>query len=223
MPDATVTAQHPLAPILRDAAQGAWPAPDGAWELLPAWRHGVSAIVALTGRAYVCSDRDLSAAELTALGCDGFGGATLPAVVQHVAGPDAWIDCLDVLLIGRGRGAGGRLVPRAELADEPRARNARRSRSTPEVLGYAEASRRDLVTVATGLAGLREIGVEAAEPGRGATLFADALDALPAGEPVVAGVAPGNARSLRSALRAGFAIIGSVQIIVHPATGPGAS
>ena len=211
---------HPLAPILRDAIAGGWPPADGAVVHLPAWRAGVSGIVALTGRAYLCTDRSLDLDALTRAGADGFGGATLPQAVLDIAGPGAVIDCLDVLLAGQGRGRVGRLVDRPDLRDSPRAAAARRSRSHVRVLGYADTHRSDLVTLSRGVAGLPELGVEAAEPGRGSTLFGDALDSLSEGQLLLAGVAPGNARSLRSALGAGVVIIGSVQIIVHTAPLP---
>ncbi|HRW00386.1 MAG TPA: N-acetyltransferase [Tetrasphaera sp.] len=216
--------EHPLAAILRDAAAGRWPADDGGWSHLPGWYAGVGAIVALTGHAFVCSDRQLDRDRLDALGCNGFGGATLPQVVLAVAGRRGWVDCLDALLVGTGRGREpAPLVPRPDLSAHPRAVNARRSRHATEVLGYADPRRRDVATVARGLAGMTEIGVEAAAPGTGSRLFADVLDSRPVGEVVVAGVAPGNARSLRSALAAGFAIIGSVQIMTEPTAHRGAT
>lgn len=145
---------HPLAPILRDAVAGAWPPADGAVVHLPAWRAGVSGIVALTGRAYLCTDRSLSLDALSRAGADGFGGATLPQAVLDIAGAGSLIDCLDVLLAGLGRGRPGRLVDRPDLRDSPRAAAARRSRSHVQVLGYADTSRRDLVTLSRGVAGL---------------------------------------------------------------------
>jgi len=45
-----------------------------------------------------------------------------------------------------------------------------------------------------------------------AALVSDALSALPAGQLVVAAVAPGNAASLRAALAAGFRPLGSMQL-----------
>ena len=211
----TASFAHPLAGLIRGAAHGVWPAADCGWTLLPAWRPGVSAIVALTGHAYVCTDRRLVRADLDRLGCNGLGGATLPAVVTAVAGPDGWIDCLDVLLVAMGRGReSAPLIQRPDLADHHRVANARRSRDVLAVVGYLQPERRDLATISRGLGGLTEIGVEAATAGHGSRLFADVLDTLPMGEVVVAGVAPGNARSLRSALAAGFAVAGSVQILL---------
>ena len=88
--------EHPLAAILRDAAAGRWPADDGGWSHLPGWYAGVGSIVALTGHAFVCSDRQLDRDRLDALGCNGFGGATLPQVVLAVA--EAQLDQLRATL-----------------------------------------------------------------------------------------------------------------------------
>jgi L-amino acid N-acyltransferase YncA len=63
---------------------------------------------------------------------------------------------------------------------------------------------------------MREVSVEvpagARRAGLARSLLRDALGLVPAGEPVVAAVAPGNAASLRAFLGAGFTPIGSVQL-----------
>lgn len=212
---------HPLASVLRAAAVGGWPAADGGWTTLPDWRPGVGAVVAFTGHAYVCSDRQPARERLEALGCNGFGGATLPAVAMELAGPHGWIDCLDVLLIAHGRGLQTpALRARPDLADHPRAVHARLTRGEVTTFGYADPHRRDVATVGQGPGDLPMIGVEVDEPGRGSRIFADVLDLLPP-DLVLASVAPGNARSLRAALRAGFGIIGSVQLFVPAAESDG--
>ncbi len=68
----------------------------------------------------------------------------------------------------------------------------------------------------SGVGGLTELSLEL-EPGRrgwgeGAALVAAALAWVPAGELVVAAVAPGNAASLRALLAAGFVPVGSLQL-----------
>ena len=75
---------HPLASILEAAANGSFPPADGAVELLPPAATGWSAIVALTGHAYVLADVDRDALE--AAGADGFGGASHPDVQRLLAG-----------------------------------------------------------------------------------------------------------------------------------------
>lgn len=83
---------------------------------------------------------------------------------------------------------------------------------------YGDA--RGLVTLADGLAGRRELSIELWSPEdgtrhRGRSLLADALTLVPAGEPVFAAVAPGNARSLRSFLACGFQPLGS-EVVLRP-------
>ncbi len=186
-PDGPPPVVHPLAVLIADAAAGRFPAVDGGW------RRGVN----------------------------GLGGAHDPRVIVVLAGPDAWIDSQDVLLTGRGSGAapagaGLRLVERPDLAAHHRALFAARIRDRPRVLGYPDRRRSAVVVFSGGLAGLTEIGFEL-EPerrgsGGGPGLIRDALSSLPAGQLVVAAVAPGNAASLRAAMTAGFSPIGSMQL-----------
>jgi L-amino acid N-acyltransferase YncA len=78
---------------------------------------------------------------------------------------------------------------------------------------------RGVVTLAAGLAGRREISIEAAPRGQGRgwgrSLLHDALGLVPRGEPVFAAVSAGNARSLRAFLAVGFIPLGS-EIILRP-------
>jgi GNAT superfamily N-acetyltransferase len=176
-----------LARVLRDAADGRFPPVDGGWERVAPWLPGLEAVVAFTGHAYLAVEGEL---------------------------PDVPIDSLDALLVARGRGGPEVLVPRPDLAGHPRAVHARTKRTDVRVLGRAGGG--DLAVLARGVAGLTELSMEL-EPGHrgggaGRALVADALASVPAGEVVVAGVAPGNAASLRAVLAAGFAPAGSVQV-----------
>jgi hypothetical protein len=70
------------------------------------------------------------------------------------------------------------------------------------------------VTVGRGLGGLVELGVEAVDPGvDGAGLLREALTLVAPDDVVVAAVAPGNARALRTFLAADFRPVASVQLI----------
>ena len=76
-----------------------------------------------------------------------------------------------------------------------------------------------LVTLGTGLVGRLELSVEllaAATPGTGAgrRLIEAGLAWVPAGAPVWAQVAPGNAASMRAFLHAGFVPIGA-EVLLH--------
>ena len=211
--------EHPLAGLITAAAAGRFPDPDGAWERVPAWRPGLEAIFSFTAHAVFAMAPDISDHRIASLGADGFGGAHDPRLITALAGPDGWIDSLDMLLAGRGTGRAGiapRLVDRPDLAAHPRARFAARIRDEPRVLGYPDPRRSALATVSRGIAGLTELSFEI-EPerrghGGGAGLAADALSVLPAGQLAVAAVAPGNAASVRALLSAGFVPLGSFQL-----------
>jgi hypothetical protein len=66
--------------------------------------------------------------------------------------------------------------------------------------------------MAPGSRGHRRV-YRARRPGRGA---GHALTAIPAGQLVLAAVAPGNAASVRALLSAGFIPLGSVQLFRRP-------
>ena len=232
---------HPLARLITDASAGRFPAADGGWRRVPPWRPGLEGIIAFTGHAVLALAPDIASERLIDLGVDGFGGAHDPRLITALAGPDGWIDSLDVLMTGRGTGSAGgpgtgpggsagdladhraaragdraRLVDRPDLAAHHRALFAARIRDRFRILGYPDPRRSALAIVSTGLAGLTELSFEL-EParrgtGRGTALIRDALTAIPAGRLVVAAIAPGNAASFRAALAAGFSPVGSMQL-----------
>lgn len=212
-------AAHPLAGLIAAAAAGRFPGPDGGWHRVPPWRPGLEAVVSFTGHAVFAVAPDIPDHRLAALGADGFGGAHDPRLIAAVAGPEAWIDCLDMLMASRGTGHPGvppPLIDRPDLATRPRAEFAARVRSHPRVLGYPDPDRSALAVISQGIAGLTELSFEL-EPGRrgrgdGSRLAADALGVVPAGELAVAAVAPGNAASVRALLSAGFVPLGSLQL-----------
>lgn len=209
---------HPLLAVLQAAAAGRFPPADGWVDFLPPLTGGLSAVVSMTGHAFVATHA--GAAGFADLGLDGYGGAVQPAVLQRLAGCHGDIGVLDVLLVHHGRGGGShRLRPRLDLDGHPRVRHARALRSDVEV--YADD--RALLTLAVGLAGRTELSIEAfggstAHP-NGRHVIADGLGLVPAGVPVFAAVAPGNARSLRAFLAAGFTALGS-EVIIRPEAVP---
>jgi hypothetical protein len=198
--------EHPLAGLIAAAAAGRFPDPDGGWRRVPPWRPGLEAVVSFTGHAVFAVAPDIPDRRLAALGADGFGGAHDPRLIAALAGPEGWIDCLDMLMAGRGTGRAGApspLIDRPGLAAQPRAEFAARIRSHPRVLGYPDPDRSALAIISQGIAGLR---------GGGSRLAADALAMIPAGQLAVAAAAPGNAASVRALLSAGFVPLGSVQL-----------
>lgn len=217
---------HPLLPVLHAAAAGSFPPVDGRAELMPALPRGLRCVLSFTGHAYVATDQ--SPAELADLGLDGFGQAVHPATLLRLAGPHGLVGVLDGTLVGRGRGRdrgrgrgrGGPagldpLPARHDLDDHHRVRHALAIRDDVHVYGDG----RGLVTLAAGLAGRLELSIEVSDhlqgKGVGASLLDDGLGLVPAGELVFAAVSPGNVRSLRAFLRAGFEPIGS-EVIIQP-------
>src|SRR6202008_2142268 len=98
-----------------------------------------------------------------ALGADGFGGAQDPRLITALAGPGGWIDCLDMVLAGRGTGRRGeppKLADRPDLATHPRAMFAARTRDQARMLGYPGHGRGALAVVSRGIGGLTELSFE---------------------------------------------------------------
>jgi ribosomal protein S18 acetylase RimI-like enzyme len=202
--------EHGLGEVLRAAADGCFPAPDGSVDVVPPYLPGVEAMVSFTAHAVVATT--LSRRLLVAAGADGLAGATSASVMAALAGPGGECDVLDALLVARGTGRTG-LPERPDLADHPRVAYARGWRVDVHVHGDG----RGLVTVGRGLGGLAELSFEVPPDdrgrGHGRALLRDGLGLVAAGEPVIAAVAPGNAASMRAALAAGFVPIGSVQLV----------
>lgn len=221
-----------LGQVLREAARGGFPEADGGWERAGVWRRGVEAVVAFTGHAYLAVGDDLNDIELEAMGVDGFGGAHHPHVAERIRGT-GWADSLDVLLaranpIVHQSLVADELVARPDLVGHPRVVAAQQVRTGIQVLGLPARRSRSLVTIAEGgLGGLTEIGLEThgEQPGRDLLLGALRWAAmhLDPGLPLLAAVAPANARSLQLFLGAGFTPVGSVQLFRperHPFTVP---
>jgi hypothetical protein len=208
-----VTTSDALGELLHRAAGGSFPPEDGRVAVVPRCPPGDRDwVVSFTAHAVVATRR--SPDEVLAQEPDGYGGAVAPRFLLWLAGPGGTVGCQDALLVARGRG-GGSLPARTDLEEHPRVRLARRLRQDVAVHGDA----RGFVTLGTGLAGITEMSVEAADPtvpGAGRELIVEALCLADAGRTVLAQVTPGNARSLRAFLAAGFVPIGSA-VAVTPA------
>jgi hypothetical protein len=201
---------HPLLTVLLRAAEGVFPAVDGQVDFLPELPGRLRCVVSFTGHAYVATPQPPD--DFADLWLDAFGQAVHPAALLRLAGAAGQIGVLDCTLVGRGHG-GGSLPVRADLDDHPRVQHARSLRRDVRVFG----DERGLVTLAHGLADRLELSIELSDDlqgkGIGASLLRDGLGRVPAGQPVFAAVSPGNVRSLKAFLAAGFGPIGSEVII----------
>lgn len=214
---------HPLLDLLIAAAAGNHPEPDGTVTFLPPFADGREAVVAFTGHAVIASR--LGSDDLADLRPDGFGGALAPAVLLRLAGGGT-IGVNDVTLAAHGTGgaAGGTtgIAPTRRWDDHPRVAHAQHLRRSVEVHG----DDRGFITLGRGLAGRREISIEIVEAQRGTGVARVLLDhgrrLVEHGAPLFAAVSPGNVRSLRAFLAAGFVPIAS-EVIVSPHEPAGAS
>lgn len=202
---------HPLLDLLTGAAEGRFPPVDGGVTVMPPLAGGWECSVAFTGHAVVATSRP--ADEVLLQGPDGFGGSMAPDFLRWLAGPRGFIGVIDVMLFTRGTGT-SRLPRRADADDHPRVKYARQYRSDVVVYG----DERGLITIGAGLAGRRELSVEASAHNRGlgTELIKEAVGLVPEGELLFAAVSPGNARSLRAFLSLGFTPIGS-EALIRPA------
>jgi GNAT superfamily N-acetyltransferase len=202
---------HPLLDLLTGAAEGRFPEVDGAVTVLPPLAGGWECSVAFTGHAVVATAR--SADEVLGQGPDGYGGSMAPDFLRWLAGPRGFVGVIDAMLYTRGTGT-STLPLRTDADHHPRVQYARQYRSDVRVYG----DERGLVTIGAGLAGRRELSVEADTHNRGfgTALIKEAVGLVPAGELLFAAVSPGNARSLRAFLSLGFTPIGS-EALIRPA------
>lgn len=210
---------HLLAAILDRAANGDFPAADGATDLLPADDDDTFAVVSFTGHAYVLADVDPAEVALRLDGGGGFGGALAPSVVSWLADADRWIGSIDVVMVTAGTGRGESSLRRGDdHVGHSRVQRAFGHRRDVQV----HANDDGLAIVGRGLVGRRELSVELfapddTPPGAGRRLIAAGLDLIPAGETCWAQVASGNTRSLRAFLAAGFVPVCSEVLISHAA------
>lgn len=197
--------------VLRAAAAGAPPEPDGRVQVVPQ-AGPVAGVVAFSARFFVCADVDQTWVEhqLPVGDYSAPHGARFLTALADRLGTD--IGALDAVLARTAEGAPAAAASGAlglvEIADRdhPRVVRALRYRDgvrvwrTPDAAGH--------VLIGRGLAGRWETAFEV-EPtargrGLGRRLAAAAAALVPAGEPVWAQVSPGHPASLRAVLAAGF-------------------
>ena len=211
---------HPLAVMLDEAAHGRFPEPDGAVHVLPPLVGPVEALVGFTGTFALTGA--VSQVEIDDRVPRGeFSLPMSPAFVQWVAGRlDARPVNQDAVFVTISAGdASTDLVTAVELADHPRVQRALRYRR--DVRAYATADGRGIVVLGRGITNRWEIAFEVDEAARGTglgrALVAVGVGLLPAGTPVWAQVAPGNAASVRAVIAAGFRPVGAEILLVRDA------
>ncbi|HWC83017.1 MAG TPA: N-acetyltransferase, partial [Pseudonocardiaceae bacterium] len=206
-----------LADLLREVADGALPDVGSDLLVIPPPDPRSVGVLAFTGCSVVSVDAPdtwvrhrLPTGDPAAPLASSFLGLLAAATGREP-------ENLDVVLVARGNGraSGLDLTPLSEADDHPRVRRAEAHRTG--VVAWRCAG--GLLVLGRGVAGRWEVAVEV-DPvfqgfGLGRGLFGAALGLVPAGEPVWAQIAPGNAQSMRAALGAGFQPVGA-EVLLAP-------
>ena len=204
---------HQLLRALLEAAAGRFPPDDGSTEFLPSPPGPCDAVVGFTAHHIVAANLD--AAEIAARLPEGEIGAAMDAgfltwLGERLGTPPGMIDTV----LAADPLAGD---PPLELAPAPtgllhdRIERANRYRTDLNVFVHGGGS--SVMAIGRGLAERLEVTLEVDAPlrdvGLGRALAEAARTLVPPGEPLFAQVTPGNARSLRAFLAAGYRPIGS--------------
>lgn len=211
------------------AARGSFPAPRWDVELVPAPPRLIGAVVAFTGHHVIAADL-AEVAEVAAVGEEEVRRHLDPDDIAAPGNPVflAWlgrrlrasVGHVDVTLARMGGGDGDEwLQPVLDPPDNERVRRSQAQRADVTFLIPPEGGA--VVTVGLGLADRLELSVEISDEARrnagfGTRLVRAAVGRLPVDEAVFASVAPGNTRSLRCLLHAGFTPIGSECLLTRP-------
>lgn len=201
--------------MLAAAAEGRFPDAAEPIVVVPSPRPLAGAIVAFTGCTYVAADVDCDELE-SHLGANRLAGPVEPRFVQWLAGRvNGRARNHEVILAGIGTGSRpDAFQPEPNWPDHERAGHGARLRR--DVHGWTYRDGQGIVLIGRGLVDRLEIAYETAPDapaGTGSAMVRDALGLVPAGTPLFAQVAPGNARSLRAALAAGYRPLGGETLI----------
>jgi GNAT superfamily N-acetyltransferase len=223
--------------ILDAAARGVFPPDDGGTTVVPQHAYRDAGVIAFTAHSVVFTDEDPGwvRGALGAVGCDPLAAALHPRfLAAFMARTGRAHDTVDALLVGaplpEGPPPGSARLPDGppppaltEIVDHghPRIACARRRRENVR----AWETDGGVVVLGRGVAGRLEVSVEvdgaARHRGLGRELVAAARQL--AGEPVWAQVSPGNARSLRAFLAAGYRPVGAEALLSATARSSGCS
>ncbi|MEU0053353.1 GNAT family N-acetyltransferase [Streptomyces sp. NPDC006184] len=207
-----------LRDVLGAAAAGVFPPPDGGTTVLPQASPRDAGVLSFTAHAVVFTDEDPAwvARTLGALDCDPLAAPMHPrflAALMDRTGRRA--ETVDALLVGSPLPGGAPLALR-EIRDagHPRIRYARGRRDGVR----AWTAEGGVLVMGRGVAGRLEVSVEVAgdvrHRGLGRLLVTAARHLVT--EPLWAQVTPGNARSLRAFLAAGYRPVGAEALLLAP-------
>jgi hypothetical protein len=208
---------HPLRAQFDELAHGRFPPPDGQIDVLPAPDDIAGAVIGLTGHLLVAAAVD-PAACVARFGPGDFSNWLAPATTlwlgEQISARPMTHDAL-FCRIADGSGVPDWLHL-VDAYDHPRVDRATRYRDGNQV--FVADDDEAVLIIGRGLAGRWEVGFEVAPGARtrglGRKVAAAAVAIVPAGEPIWAQVAPGNAASMRAVAAAGYRPMGSEVLFV---------
>ena len=207
-----------LADILRQAARGHFPPPDGTTTVMPQPSHRDAGVIAFTAHSVVFTDEDPQWVRTTLAGldCDELAATMnarfLRAFLERTGRSTDTIDLLTVATALPGEPP----LDLREIADpdHPRVMRARQRRDDVRVW-TADGG---LLILGRGVAGRWETAIEVDETmrhqGLGRALATAARHLVPAGQHLWAQQAAGNARSVRAFQAAGFRPVGAEALLL---------
>jgi hypothetical protein len=205
--------------MLDATADGRFPAPDSRLEVVPSPGGLADAIVGMTGHVVLAADIDADEVAANIAGNDiaaPMSPSALAWIAQRLGSRPGTFDAL-LCTTGDGSGAPRRLRE-VDGASHPRVERASRYRSDMRV--FVADDEAAVLVIGRGVCGRWEIGFEvephAQQRGLGREVARAAAELVPAGEPLWAQVAPGNAASLRALLAAGYTPVGAEVLFPRP-------
>ncbi len=216
---------HRLAHLLDRAARDEFPVVDGRVEVAGATGDGYGALVCFTGHSVLAVDIDAAEVERRAPAY-AYSVVMSPTFLQWIGActglvpvpQDAVFAALAVGADGDGEAGGAELgLERVDDLEHSRVERAMRYRRDTRI--YATPDRSGVVVLGRGLTRRWELAFEVDDRARGTglgrKLAGAARTLLPAGTPLWAQVAPGNAQSMRAVAAAGFRPVGSEVLFVR--------
>ena len=206
-----------LRDILDSAARGVFPPPDGGATVVPQAADRDAGVLAFTAHAVVFTDEDPQWVRetLRAVDCDALAAPMNPRFLTALlerTGRTA--ETIDAMLVGAPL-PGEPPLPLSEITDggHPRIVYARGRRDDVR----AWTAEGGVLVMGRGIGGRLEVSVEVDQDvrhrGLGRQLVTAARHLVT--EPLWAQVAPGNARSMRAFLAAGYAPVGAEALLLR--------
>jgi len=207
-----------LRDILDGAARGVLPPPDGGLTVVPQMSERDAGVLSFTAHAVVFLDEDPEwvRAQLARADCDPLSAPMHPAFLHALlerTGRSA--ETIDAMLVGAPC-AGELPFPLREIEDPGHSRVGYALKRRDEVRVWETAG--GVLVLGRGIGGRLEVSVEVDDAARGRGVGRQLVEAARhlAGEPVWAQIAPGNARSVRAFLAAGYVPVGAELLMISP-------